>query len=72
MNTPDTRLAAALRQLTGNPLNRFDTRATITIILTLSIVYLSITKTEIPRELALAYATILGWYFPRPAEVSRG
>ncbi len=64
----DARLTAAISRLTNAGLARFDTRAAIATVLTLAIVYLAVSSLEIPRELALAYATILGWYFPRPQE----
>lgn len=66
----EVRLAKAIGRFTQAGMARFDTRAGIASVLTLALVYLSVSGEEIPRELALAYATILGWYFPRPAETA--
>lgn len=64
----EARLAEALRNLAGAGMVRFDTRAAITIILTLAVVVMAVSGHEIPKELAYPYATILGWWFPRPQE----
>lgn len=66
--TNDVRLAKAIGRFAQAGAARFDTRAGIASVLTLALVWLGVSGEEIPRELALAYATILGWYFPRPAE----
>jgi hypothetical protein len=68
--TNEVRLAKAIGRFAQAGAARFDTRAAIATVLTLALVWLGVTEREIPRELALAYATILGWYFPRPAETA--
>ena len=64
----EQRLAAAIRSLAGAGAARFDTRASITIVLTLAVVFMAVNGDEIPKELAYPYATILGWWFPRPQD----
>ncbi len=68
--TSDARLAAAINRLAQTGATRFDTRATITIILTGAVVYMAVAGHEIPKELAYPYATILGWWFPRPQDTA--
>ena len=66
--TPDQRLGAAIRNLAGASIARFDVRATIALTVTMAVLWFVAHQIPIPDALWYAFGGITGYFFPRPTQ----